>query len=186
MIYPPAPGATLASVDESTLSAIPERVRVVRRQNFLGVVAQTEWAAVRAARELKVTWTDGPPLPDASELYDVVHATPGGDRTLVDSGGPPAAAATVVTASYNWPYQSHGSMALVRGGRRRRERGDDLVGDAGRLSVARCDAQMLAAARRRARDVRRGFGLLRAQRRRRAAAAAALLSQEAGAPVRVQ
>ena len=67
---------------------------MVRRQNFLGVVAQTEWTAVRAARELKVTWTDGPPLPAPSDLYDAVHATPGADRTLVDTGAPPAAAAT--------------------------------------------------------------------------------------------
>jgi CO/xanthine dehydrogenase Mo-binding subunit len=188
VIYPPAPGATLASVDESALGDIPERIRVVRRQNFLGVVAQTEWAAVRAARELKVTWSDGPPLPTAGDLYDVVQATPGGDRVLVDSGAPPGAAATVVTATYHWPYQSHGSIGP-----------SCAVADVGATAVTIWSgtqgvyplrdaiAQMLG---RPAAGVRvtyvEGSGCYGHNGADDAAAAAALLSQEAGAPVRVQ
>jgi len=49
VIHPPAAGAKLLSVDESSLRAIPD-VRVVRIENFLGVVAKDEWAAVRGAR----------------------------------------------------------------------------------------------------------------------------------------
>ena len=50
VIRPPAMGAKLVSVDESSLRGIPD-VRVVRLGNFFGVVAPDEWAAVRAARE---------------------------------------------------------------------------------------------------------------------------------------
>ena len=31
-------------------------MQIVRRKNFVGVVAEREWDAVRAARQLKVTW----------------------------------------------------------------------------------------------------------------------------------
>jgi nicotinate dehydrogenase subunit B len=51
VIRPPALGATLLTVDESSLRDIPD-VRVVRMESFLGVVAPDEWAAVRAARTL--------------------------------------------------------------------------------------------------------------------------------------
>ena len=47
VIRPPAVGAKLISVDEASVHAIPD-VRVVRIQDFLGVVAKNEWAAVRA------------------------------------------------------------------------------------------------------------------------------------------
>jgi nicotinate dehydrogenase subunit B len=49
VIRPPALGAGLVSVDESSIAAIGGS-RVVRIQNFLAVVAEREWDAVRAAR----------------------------------------------------------------------------------------------------------------------------------------
>ena len=55
------------SVDESSIRAIPD-VRVVRIENFLGVVAKDEWAAVRAARELKATWSEWQALPGSEGL----------------------------------------------------------------------------------------------------------------------
>src|SRR5262249_45987276 len=52
VVRPPAIGAKLVSVDESSIRAIPD-VRVVRVGSFLSVVSRDEWAAVRAAAELK-------------------------------------------------------------------------------------------------------------------------------------
>src|SRR5258706_4128784 len=57
VIRPPALGATLVSVDESSLRGIFD-TRVVRIENFVAVVAKDEWAAVRAATVLKATWTN--------------------------------------------------------------------------------------------------------------------------------
>ena len=57
VIRPPAIGATLVSVDESSIRGIPD-VRVVRVESFLAVVAKDEWAAVKAAGALKATWTE--------------------------------------------------------------------------------------------------------------------------------
>ena len=42
-------------VDESFVPHIPGVVKVVQDGSFVGVVAQTEWAAVQGARTLKVT-----------------------------------------------------------------------------------------------------------------------------------
>ena len=36
--------------------------QVVVNQNFVGVVATDEWAAIQAAKQLNVTWNPGPPL----------------------------------------------------------------------------------------------------------------------------
>ena len=47
-----------ASVDESSIKNIPGVVKVVREGTFVGVVAETEWAAIQAARALKVTWSE--------------------------------------------------------------------------------------------------------------------------------
>ncbi|HEX7390879.1 MAG TPA: hypothetical protein VF286_12265, partial [Acidiphilium sp.] len=44
--------ATLISVDETGLKDIPGFVRLVRQDNFLGVVAKTEWGAIQAAAKL--------------------------------------------------------------------------------------------------------------------------------------
>ena len=49
VVRPPAVGAKLVAVDEASISAIPG-VRVVRVNDFLGVVAASEWDAVSAAR----------------------------------------------------------------------------------------------------------------------------------------
>src|SRR5437016_3932533 len=57
VIHPPAIGAKLMSVDESSIRDIPG-ARVVRVESFLGVVANDEWAAVRAAKGLKTTWSE--------------------------------------------------------------------------------------------------------------------------------
>ena len=67
VIHPPVVGARLMSVDEASIRAIPD-VRVVRIESFLGVVAKDEWAAIRAARELKAVWSEGQTLPGSDGL----------------------------------------------------------------------------------------------------------------------
>jgi len=70
VVRPPAIGAKLESVDESSIKDIPGIVKVVRRGNFLGVVAQSEWSAVRAAREINASRSKSETLPDANRLWE--------------------------------------------------------------------------------------------------------------------
>jgi len=113
VIRPPAIGATLLSVDESSLKGIPD-VRVVRVKNFLGVVAKDEWAAVRAARALKTRWSEWTGLPEMRNLDSHVRESAlDRDQVVVSKGDPAAAlsaAAKRISATYTWPFQSHASL----------------------------------------------------------------------------
>jgi len=113
VIRPPAMGAKLVSVDESSIRNIPD-VRVIRMENFLAVVAKDEWAAVRAAGELKATWTDWQGLPGSEALARHVRESAlDRDEVLVSRGDITAglsAAAKRFSATYSWPCQSHASL----------------------------------------------------------------------------
>jgi nicotinate dehydrogenase subunit B len=112
-IRPPAPGARLVAVDAQSIASI-DGARVVRKGDFLGVIAPDEWHAVRAARALKVTWTDAPPLIGTAGVAAWMRAGPfQADDALVRKGNAAAALADNATrrsATYYWPMQTHGSM----------------------------------------------------------------------------
>ena len=113
VIHPPSIGAKLMSLDESSIRTIPG-ARVVRIQNFLGIVAPDEWAAIRAAKELKVTWTEEQGLPGSDNLdRHVRESVPDHDETIVNKGDPAAAlpgTTKQLSALYVWPIQSHASL----------------------------------------------------------------------------
>ena len=75
VVRPPAIGASLQSVDESSVKDIPGVVKVVRQNNFLGVVAESEWSAIQAAQKLKASWSNWEGLPEQSKLWEYVRAT---------------------------------------------------------------------------------------------------------------
>src|SRR5260370_4254833 len=75
VVRPPAIGATLESVDEASIKDVAGVVKVVRQGNFLGVVAESEWGAIKAAQRLKASWSKSQMLPDAAKLWDEVPAT---------------------------------------------------------------------------------------------------------------
>jgi nicotinate dehydrogenase subunit B len=115
MIRPAIAGAVPVTVDESSIKEIPG-ARVVWNQGFLGVVAEKEWDAIKAARELKVTWSNPtPPFPDQASLYDHIRKAPvrkseTEGRSVGDVDAAFKDAARVIEAEYEWPFQSHASM----------------------------------------------------------------------------
>ena len=118
-----------SNVDESSIRNIPGVVKVVREGSFVGVVAETEWAAIQAARALKVTWSEPtlkmPSGPD--EVFDYLKNTKSFKENIVTNRGNLDAAFSqahkVLEATYYWPFQLHGMMgppcavADVRGDR---------------------------------------------------------------------
>jgi CO/xanthine dehydrogenase Mo-binding subunit len=113
VVRPPSPGATVMSVDESSVRGMPGLVKVVVKNNFVGVVADKPWQATQIAEKLRVTWTPGPRLAPQREVYQQIRKEPSTDTLLVDSGDVEkalASAATVLRASYHHPYQMHGSI----------------------------------------------------------------------------
>jgi len=191
IVMPPSPGATLTSYDAASLRDIPEPIRIVRKGEILGVLATDEWHAIRAARELKASWTAGPALPAYDRLFETVRTTPGVDRVLTASGDVDAAlkaAKRTAGARYEWPFQSHGSIgpscavADVRG-----ERAEVWSATQGVFPLRGAIAQLLGvpAANVRVRFAE-GAGCYGHNGADDAAAFAALLSQEVHAPVRLQ
>jgi len=80
-----AAGAKVLSVDESSVRNIPN-ARIIRRRDFIGVVAPNEWDAIRAAEQLKVTWQVMPELPGHADVYDQMRAAKTTDVVLKESG----------------------------------------------------------------------------------------------------
>ena len=115
IVRPPAVGAKVESVDDASVSALPG-VRVIRMNDFVAVVSPDEWAALRAARELKVKWSDSAPLVTHQGVVDWARRGPFlAEETLVDKGDAARLAALAeapdkLAATYAWPLQSHGSM----------------------------------------------------------------------------
>jgi CO/xanthine dehydrogenase Mo-binding subunit len=105
----------VVGIDESSIKDIPG-VRIVRRQNFVGVVAEREWDAVRASRQLKVTWEAFPAvLPGHEGIHDSFRQATTRDIVVFNSGDANAAfnqpGLRVASATYRGPYEAHGTMA---------------------------------------------------------------------------
>src|SRR5262245_61927670 len=113
MIRPAVPGASVVSVDESSIRDIPG-ARVLRKGDFIGVVAPKEWDAVKASHQLLVTWSQvADPFLEMNQLYDHIRKAPVTKSDKQEKGQVDAAfarAARVIEAEYEWPFQSHASM----------------------------------------------------------------------------
>ena len=114
VVRPPALGAELRDVDEASVQGIPGVAKVVRQGNFLGVVAQSEWGAIRAARALKATWSDWQALPEQAKLWNHVRATKVAKDDVTSNVGDATAAlaqgAKRLSATYEFPIHTHGSI----------------------------------------------------------------------------
>lgn len=192
VIRPAAMGATLLAVDESSVSGMKGLARVVRKGNFLAVVAETEWAAIRAAEKLKATWSAWEGLPEMEKLYQHVRTTPvAADEVPLNRGDAKAAlarAAKKLSATYEFPIHLHGSIgpscaiADVRGSQ-------VTVWSASQAPhwLRRELAAMLAASPNNIRVIYfDGAGCFGRNGHEDAAADAVVLSREVGRPVRVQ
>lgn len=125
-------GRSLIAVDPESIATIPS-AQVVVIGDFIGVVAQREEHAIRAARELKVQWRAVPPLPDLSDVEPALRGLEASRRVLAEEGdvdailGSPSASAHgaapdgsavaehagaegAIRQTYVWPYQMHASI----------------------------------------------------------------------------
>jgi nicotinate dehydrogenase subunit B len=105
-----------SSIDESSIAHIPGIVRLVRGGSFVGVVAETEWAAIQAARALKVNWSaPASKMPANRAEVDayIMNTRSFTDDEEANKGDAEAAfeqADRTFEATYHWPFQNHGMM----------------------------------------------------------------------------
>jgi len=116
-------GQTPLAIDERSIRHIVG-AHVVRVRNFVGVVAPTEWGAIQAAAQLKVTWEEpASRLPGNGNLAGALRTVvpektllipDGGDELLITQMGDVdaglAQATKTVSATYRTSYLLHGPI----------------------------------------------------------------------------
>jgi nicotinate dehydrogenase subunit B len=112
MVRPPAPDFVVEKVDESAVKKLPGHVRVVAKRNFVGVVADREEQAIKAARALKIHWKQAIGLPPMKDMPAFTRGTKSTERVVASSGDVDAALkqAKVHRAQYYVPHQMHASI----------------------------------------------------------------------------
>jgi CO/xanthine dehydrogenase Mo-binding subunit len=116
VVRPSSYRAELVSFDEAAIKAMPGVVAVVRDGNFLGVAAEREEQAIKAAQALRASakWRETPDLPPpAPALFGHLQKMPSQDRVVNEKTAAAAGGGKVSTieATYTRPFQSHASMA---------------------------------------------------------------------------
>jgi nicotinate dehydrogenase subunit B len=200
VLRPPVANSVPLSFDADSIADIPGS-RVVHRGDFLAVVAEDEWRAVKAARALVVTWsTTEAPFPDGAALYEHIRGAPVAADNSVANFGPRqdydtapslaaiASASRQVEAEYELPFHSHARMGPSIGVADVRD-GEALVfSDTQKPHDTRDGiAKLLGLPAERVRVIwKPGSGSYGRSDADEAAFEAAVLSQALGRPVRVQ
>jgi nicotinate dehydrogenase subunit B len=113
VIRPEHAGVKLVAVDRSSIAGIGD-AKVLVIKDFVAVYASKEWDAVRAARQLKVTWSAPQTVyPEQATLESYLWSAPTQTRhTTLASGKVDEldANAHAVEAQYFWPFQAHATM----------------------------------------------------------------------------
>jgi CO/xanthine dehydrogenase Mo-binding subunit len=103
----------VVSIDPTSVSHIPN-VKVLQKGNFVGVVAPKEYDAIQAAAQLKVTWAPMPLLPGTGNLWhqmrqqDSAGQAPAAIRASIGNvDAALAGAAHTVSQTYKYAYNGH-------------------------------------------------------------------------------
>lgn len=107
-------GTSLLAVDEQSIAAIPGIVKLVVIGDFIGIVAEREEQAIKAAQALQVSWKDWRRnLPQMTDVAQALRDNPHSTRVVHDTGNVDAALASAdrrFSRTYLWPYQLHASI----------------------------------------------------------------------------
>jgi nicotinate dehydrogenase subunit B len=112
VIRPPSYGARLVSVDSAPAERMPGVVKVVHDGNFLAVVGEREFQAVKAMRALAAaaSWEEKARLPKQDSLPDTLMQLAAEDTAILDARGPDPSPQKTLQATYTRPYQAHASI----------------------------------------------------------------------------
>ncbi len=112
VVRPPSYRAQLRAVDSAAVERMPGLIKIVRDGNFLAVVSEREFQAVKAMRALAATarWDEKPGLPKQDEIASTLVKLSAQDTTIRDARASAAAAQKTLEATYTRPYQAHASI----------------------------------------------------------------------------
>lgn len=115
MVHPATLGSTLVSVGALDKTKFPD-AQVVVKGNLVGVVAPTEWEAIRAAQQVAgaTKWSEWKGLPGDANLFDHLRkadwkTTPvtKSDKTRGQMASAMAGATKKLSATYEFPFMKH-------------------------------------------------------------------------------
>lgn len=111
VVHPPSFTHRLVDTDWARLEALPGVVAVVRDGSFLGILAEREEQAVRAAdvAERRATWSAGAQTP--SDLHGALESVEALTATVYERGEVAAAAGTRHATRVTRPFIAHGSIS---------------------------------------------------------------------------
>jgi nicotinate dehydrogenase subunit B len=112
VVRPPSYGAQLTDVNTAGVEKMPGVVKILRDGNFLAVVAEREYQAIKAMRALgsAARWQEQAVLPKQDELAAMLTRLPAQDSTIFDQRGAPGGTVKKLEASFTRAYQMHGSI----------------------------------------------------------------------------
>ena len=106
--------ASIDEVDHSEARKVPGFVQIVRKRDFLAVVARSEWAAIKAARAVRVYWKPGTPLPDQASVFEYWRRLPVAKEEVTQTAGDVQSALQAsprrIKASYDFSVQTHATI----------------------------------------------------------------------------
>ena len=112
VVRPPSYGAQLTACDVASVEKMPGVLKVVRDGNFVAVVADKEFRAVKAMKALAAAtnWQESARLPKQADLADALLGLKSDEMVILDRRDASAAGQKTIEATYTRPYQSHGSI----------------------------------------------------------------------------
>ncbi len=116
VVHPKTLGSTLVSAGALDKTKFPNS-QVIVNGNLVGVIAPTEWEAIRASEQVASTtkWTEWKGLPGSEKLYEHLREksdwtsapVANGRATKGDASAAIASADKKLTATYKLPYMKH-------------------------------------------------------------------------------
>ncbi len=115
VLRPPGYNATLLTLPEAKVRAMPEVIKLVRDGSFAGVITVNEWEAIKALRVLQqeATWDIKALEPAQTQLYQEIPRLEREEEVVKDNEAVERViqtAAIRAEATYTKPYQMHGSI----------------------------------------------------------------------------
>ena len=107
----PSEGTRLQSPDVAAVRARPGVVNVIQAGSFIAVVAEHEWTAITAMRDLERSpAVRSAPVFLSDDVFASLQSLPAQEIPVLDTHGEAAIAVRAVTARYTRPWLSHGSI----------------------------------------------------------------------------
>jgi nicotinate dehydrogenase subunit B len=112
VIRPPSYGARLRSVDTADVERMPGVIRVMRNGNYLAVIADGEYQAIRAMRAVdrRAVWEERQTLADDTTMASFLQRAPAKEFVVATKRGAAKPSARRLSATYGRAYQIHGAI----------------------------------------------------------------------------